>query len=286
MQPGHRVAAAAYTEIREVRGTQAGGVWLDLSHLPRETVLTRLPHVHQTLLDVQTLDITRDPVEVTPTAQCSLLPGRGLGETRGLQHRCQRALRDRGAAGELHGANRLEENSLIELLVYGRIAGRAAAEYAARLTVRQHSPAVVRAAESDVSRLLAADGDQNIRALLRSVRHLMTEHAGVVREEAGLAVGLAEIEARTAHAGLHVDIGGFQDLAYAYDLRSVLLAARDTGVCTGARGEGVRLSSCRAAGRGCSGRLRRRGDRPGVLPGHRVRTVRAGRPRGSPRVPR
>ena len=38
-----RVALASYTEIKEGRGTPAGGVWLDLSHLPRETVLTRLP---------------------------------------------------------------------------------------------------------------------------------------------------------------------------------------------------------------------------------------------------
>ncbi|WP_328843193.1 FAD-binding protein [Streptomyces sp. NBC_00258] len=233
-----RVAAAAYTEIKEGRGTQAGGVWLDLSHLPRETVLTRLPLVHQTLLDVQTLDITRDPVEVTPTAQYSLggvwvRPEDHSTDVNGLYVIGE-------AAGGLHGANRPEENSLIELLVYGRIAGRAAAEYSARLTVQQRSPAAVRAAESDVSRLLAANGDQNIRALLRSVRHLMTEHAGVVRDEAGLAAGLAglaEIEARTAHAGIHIDIGGFQDLAYAYDLRSTLLAARATLECARERRE-------------------------------------------------
>jgi succinate dehydrogenase / fumarate reductase, flavoprotein subunit len=191
--------------------------------------------MHQTLLDGQALDITTDPVEVTPTAQYSLggvwvRPKDHSTDVNGLYVIGE-------AAGGLHGANRLEENSLIELLVHGRIAGRAAAEYSARLTVQQRSPAAVRAAESDVSRLLAADGDQNIRALLRSVRHLMTEHAGVVRDEAGLTsglTGLAEIETRTAHAGIHIDIGCFQNLAYAYDLRSTLLAARDTGVRTSA----------------------------------------------------
>ncbi len=84
-------------------------------------------------------------------------------------------------------------------LVYGRIAGRAAAEYSAGLAVQQRSPAAVRAAETDVSRLLAADGEENVRALLRSVRHLMTEHAGVVRDETGLTAGLAALaESRPA----------------------------------------------------------------------------------------
>ncbi|WP_369228329.1 hypothetical protein AB5J52_41060 [Streptomyces sp. R39] len=62
----------------------------------------------------------------------------------------------------------------------------------------------------------------------------MTECAGVVRDEAGLAAGLVEldeIEARVGDAGVHIDIGGFQDLAHAYDLRSAVLAARATLEC-------------------------------------------------------
>ncbi|MFE9360972.1 FAD-binding protein [Streptomyces olivaceoviridis] len=227
-----RVALASYTEIKEGRGSRAGGVWLDLSHLPRETVLTRLPRVHQALLDLQMLDVTRDPIEVAPTAQYSLggvwvRPEDHSTDVDGLFVVGE-------AASGLHGADRLEENSLIEPLVYGRIAGRAAAEYSAGLTSQQRSPAAVRAAEADVNRLAVADGDQDVRALQRSVRHLMTERAGVVRDEAGLAAGLAEldaIEARMAYVGVHVDIGGFQDLAYAFDLRSAVLAARATLLC-------------------------------------------------------
>src|SRR3954469_1811348 len=255
-----RVALASYTEIKEGRGTQAGGVWLDLSHLPSETVLTRLPRVHQALLDAQRLDITRDPIEVTPTAQYSL----GGVWVRPEDHSTD--VKGLFAVGEassgLHGANRLEENSLIELLVYGRITGRAAAEYSAMLASQQRSPAATRAAEADVSRLLAADGDQNVRALQRSVRQLMTDRAGVVRDEAGLAAGLAEldeIEARMANVGVHIDIGGFQDLAYAYALRSTVLAARATLECALERRET----------RGCHNRS----DYPDVDPGLRVNMV-------------
>ncbi len=79
--------------------------------------------------------------------------------------------------------------------------------------------------------LLAADGPENVRALQRALRDTMTEHAGVVRDEAGLRKGLAELdslEERMAHVGVHPDLAGFQDLAHAFDLRASAIAARAT----------------------------------------------------------
>ncbi|MFJ2887544.1 FAD-binding protein [Streptomyces sp. NPDC087305] len=226
------VARASYTEIKEGRGSRSGGVWLDLSHLPGETVLTRLPRLHRRMLELQTLDITRDPIEVVPTAQFSLggiwvRPEDHSTDVDGLF-----------AVGEAawgpHAANPPTENTLVELLVRARVTGHAAAEYSATLTGTHRSPAATRAAEADVRRLLSADGDQNVRALQRSVRQLMTEHAGVVRNEAGILAGLTgldEIEAQAMDIGVHIDIGGFRDLAHAYDLRSTVLAARATLQC-------------------------------------------------------
>ncbi|MFD8565519.1 FAD-binding protein [Streptomyces sp. NPDC059639] len=228
----NRVALASYTEIKEGRGTRDGGVWLDVSHLPRETVLTRLPLVHQTLLNLQMLDITHDPIEVAPTARCSIGGVRVRPEDHGTDVAGLYAVGD--AASGLHGAHQLEENSPVELLVHSRIAGRAAAEYSAGLTAHRRSPAAVRSAEGDVNRLVVADGDQNVRALLRAVRHLMTEFAGAVRSETGLTAGLTaldEVESRMQFLGVHIDIGGFQELAFAYDLRSAVLAARATLEC-------------------------------------------------------
>ncbi|MEL7974628.1 FAD-dependent oxidoreductase [Isoptericola sp. F-RaC21] len=227
-----RVALASSTEIKEGRGTRAGGVWLDLSHLPRETILTRLPRVYQTLMDLQVLDVTRDPIEVAPTAHYSMggvwvRPEDHSTDVLGLF-----AIGE--ASSGLHGANRLGGNSLIELLVYGRITGRAAAAYSAGLATQRRSLGAVRDAEQAVDGLLDSDGDQNVRAMQRSVRDLMTEHAGVVRDEAGLRAGLAgldEVEDRMTRAGIHIDIGGYQDLAHAFDLRSAALAARATLEC-------------------------------------------------------
>src|SRR5690606_25613306 len=67
-----RVALASYTEIAEGRGTENGGVLLDVSHLPRETIFEKLPRVYRTLIDLQMLDITERPIEVAPTAHYSM----------------------------------------------------------------------------------------------------------------------------------------------------------------------------------------------------------------------
>ncbi len=224
-----RVALAAYTEIKHGRGTENGGVWLDVSHLPRETIMTRLPRVYQTMLEVQMLDITTDPIEVAPTAHYSM----GGVWVRPEDHRTDvEGLYAIGEASSgLHGANRLGGNSLIELLVFGRIVGRAAVAHSAGLDAQSRSREAVTEARDEIDGLLAADGPENVRTLQRAIRDTMTEHAGVVRDETGLETGLAEldkIEARMGDVGVHPDIAGFQDLAHAFDLKASALAARAT----------------------------------------------------------
>ncbi|ANZ34725.1 succinate dehydrogenase [Lentzea guizhouensis] len=227
-----RVALAAYTEIKEGRGTPNGGVWLDVSHLPREQIMRRLPRVYQTLLELQMKDITREAVEIAPTAHYSMggvwvSPADHSTGVEGLF-----AIGE--ASSGLHGANRLGGNSLIELLVYGRIVGEAAAAYSASLPAQVRSQDAVAEARAEVDELLSADGPENVRALQRSLRNTMTEHAGVVRDESGLRKGLAELdelEARIADVGVHPDLAGYQDLAHAFDLKASALAARATLDC-------------------------------------------------------
>jgi succinate dehydrogenase / fumarate reductase flavoprotein subunit len=233
-----RVALAAYIEIKEGRGTPNGGVWLDVSHLPRTTIMRRLPRVYQTLLELQMLDITQQPIEVAPTAHYSM----GGVWVRPEDH--STGVEGLYAIGEassgLHGANRLGGNSLIELLVYGRIVGEAASAYSAnRETVHRSEPAVAEA-RAEVDTVLAADGTENVRSLQRAIRNTMTEHAGVVRDETGLTAGLAELdalEARMKDLGVHPDLAGFQDVAHAFDLKSAALAARATLEAARARRE-------------------------------------------------
>jgi succinate dehydrogenase / fumarate reductase flavoprotein subunit len=224
-----RVALACYTEIKEGRGTPNGGVWLDVSHLPRETIMTGLPRVYQTMLELQMLDITKEPIKIAPTAHYSMGGVWVRPEDHSMDVPGLYAIGE--ASSGLHGANRLGGNSLIELLVFGRIVGQAAAAYSAALPAQTRSAAAVSAARSEIAALLASNGPENVRALQRAIRNTMTEHAGVVRDEAGLRAGLDEldaIEARMPDVGIHPDIAGYQDLAHAFDLKSAALAARAT----------------------------------------------------------
>ncbi|MBJ2121487.1 FAD-binding protein [Arthrobacter sp. MSA 4-2] len=233
-----RVALACYTEIKEGRGTPNGGVWLDVSHLPRETIMARLPRVYQTMLELQMLDITKDPIEIAPTAHYSMGGVWVRPDDHGTDVDGLYAIGE--ASSGLHGANRLGGNSLIELLVFGRIVGQAAAAYSSELTAHLRSASSITQARTEIAALLAADGPENVRALQRAIRDTMTAHAGVVRDEEGLRAGIAEldlIEARMENIGVHPDIAGYQDLAHAFDLKSAALAARATLEAALERGE-------------------------------------------------
>ena len=224
-----RVALAISTEISEGRGTSAGGVLLDLTHLDRDLILTRLPRVYRTMLDLQMLDITRNPIEVAPTAHYSMggvwvRPDDHSTDVAGLY-----AIGE--ASSGTHGANRLGGNSLTELLVYGRIVGQAAARCSRELPAQVRSSQAVVEAREEIDGLLAGRGFGNVRSMQRAVRDLMAEHAGVIRDETGLTEGLAKldaVEAELPELAVHPDIAGFDDLAHALDMMGSLIAARAT----------------------------------------------------------
>ena len=82
--------------------------------------------------------------------------------------------------------------------------------------------------------VLSSEGLENVRALLRDLRNIMTDFCGVVRNENGLLEGLRqleELEERQTHIGVNPDMAGFAGLAHAFDLRASLLAARATLEC-------------------------------------------------------
>ena len=241
-----RVALANYTEISEGRGTEHGGVLLDVSHLGRETVLDRLPRMYRQFIDLAMLDITRAPMEVAPTAHYS------MGGVRVEPATHETDVEGLYAVGEcatgVHGANRLGGNSLAECLVFGRIVGREAARWSTSLDLHVRDRAAIDAAQEEVDELLAVRGAEFARPLQRAVRDLMTECCGVVRTEEGLEEGLSRLgEVTEAARALEVrpDLAGYADLAHAVDLQGSLLAARATLECAlerrESRGAHIRL---------------------------------------------
>ena len=227
------IALASYTEIAEGRGTPAGGVLLDISHLDRETLLARLPRMYRQFIDLAMLDITQTPMEVAPTAHYSMGGVWVQAETHATDVEGLYAVGE--CATGLHGANRLGGNSLVECIVFGKIVGAEAARWSASLDVQVRDRAAVAAAADEVSELLAQRGGQEFpRPLQRAVRDLMSEHAGVVRSEDGLSQGLHKLDEVAGRIGameVRPDIAGFDDLVHAFDLQGSVLAARATLEC-------------------------------------------------------
>jgi succinate dehydrogenase / fumarate reductase flavoprotein subunit len=247
-----RVALANYTEIVEGRGGPHGGVFLDISHRGKDFILERLPRMYRQFIEYQLLDISREPMEVAPTAHYTMGglvvdPDTHQTDVVGLF-----------AAGEctagLHGANRLGGNSLTETLVYGRRAGEAAAAFALANDVALRPQAVMRNAEASMVAMVR-NGTELARAAQRELRDMLWEHAGVVRSSEGLEKGLNRLHALREVLD-QIDVRpteeGWSDLAQAMDLRAGISLAEIT----------MRSALARTESRGCHNRS----DHPGLDP--------------------
>ncbi len=217
-----RVALASYTEIVAGRGSEHGGVWLDISHVPDATIRERLPRMVEQFASVG-VDITREPMEVAPTAHYSM----GGIQVEPMTHAT--GVPGLFAAGEVtagvHGANRLGGNSLAEIIVFGRIAGENAAAWAMTHPTPPLDEAALGRKQADNRTLTELDGATQ-RRLIDQLQTAMWRGAGVVRDAAGLAIALNEL-ARIGTDATRVR-GSLPDVAAAHDLRSMLLTAEAT----------------------------------------------------------
>jgi succinate dehydrogenase / fumarate reductase flavoprotein subunit len=239
-----RVALANYTEIAEGRGGPHGGVFLDITHVGKDVIITKLPRMYRQFIEYQMLDISRERMEVAPTAHYSMggivvEPETHATEVVGLY-----------AAGEctagLHGANRLGGNSLTETIVFGKRAGEAAAAFAASSDVAIHPRRIVAEANDELDEMIGS-GPELARPLQRALRDLMWTHCGVVRDDADLREGISaldQIRAVTADVDVRPSAEGWSDLAQLIDLRAGLLVAEAT----------MRGALARRESRGCHNR--------------------------------
>src|SRR5437763_6979733 len=125
------VARSIYTEVKEGRGTPHGGAYLDISHKPAEYVKKKLPSMYHQFKELADVDITTGPMEVGPT--CHYMMGGIRVDAETGQSTVPGLFAAGEAAAGLHGSNRLGGNSLSDLVVFGKRAGKAAADHAKSL---------------------------------------------------------------------------------------------------------------------------------------------------------
>ena len=186
------VARSIYTEVREGRGTPHGGAYLDISHKPAEYVKKKLPSMYHQFKELADVDITTGPMEVGPT--CHYM----MGGIRVEAETAQSTLPGLYAAGEaaagLHGANRLGGNSLSDLLVFGRRAGKAAAEFASKAPATQLDGAQLEAAEREMLAPFERSNGEYPYEIHRDLQETMQSLVGIFRNEEDLQKALHNIE--------------------------------------------------------------------------------------------
>jgi len=220
------VARAIYTEVKEGRGTEHGGAYLDISHKPGEYVKKKLPSMYHQFKELADVDITKGPMEVGPT--CHYMMGGIRVDAETAESTVPGLFAAGEAAAGLHGANRLGGNSLSDLLVFGRRAGLAAAEHAKRAPATSVDNSHLAEAEKELLAPFANTGAESPYPVHRDLQEVMQNLVGIYRTENDLKKALAELEklrARAAKAGVEGSRLFNPGWHLSYDLKSMLVVA-------------------------------------------------------------
>ncbi|MYH63112.1 MAG: succinate dehydrogenase flavoprotein subunit [Caldilineaceae bacterium SB0675_bin_29] len=195
------VSRAIYLEVRDNKGIDGGRyVHLDATHLGRQVVETKLADSAEFCKTYLGIDPAVDPMPVQPTAHYAMggIPTNVDGEVQ---------LNAQGdvvpgfyAAGEVacvsvHGANRLGTNSLVDLVVFGKRAGKAAAEFCQQNDWAELPAETWEPTQAMLQNMLGKDGQNNVADLRTEMQALMMDDVGVFRTEEGIQSALNRIRA-------------------------------------------------------------------------------------------
>ena len=204
LAPRDMVSRAIETEILEGRGFKDDEgnefVYLDLRHLGRKKILERLPQIRELAIDFEGVDPIEEPIPVRPTAHYSMggIDADKLGRTpiKGLY-----------AAGEcacisVHGANRLGGNSLLDIVVFGKLSGEDAVNYVSETGFAPFDESEIKREEERIDSLFSSDGKEKLPDLRSELSDVMSYGAGIFREEKKMKEALEkvrEIKERAKH---------------------------------------------------------------------------------------
>jgi succinate dehydrogenase flavoprotein subunit len=229
--PRDEVARAINSEIKAGRGSEHGGVYLDIaSRRTPEFIRKRLPSMYHQFKELADVDITQEPMEIGPTCHyvmggVEVEPDTEMSGVEGLY-----AVGE--CSGGMHGSNRLGGNSLSDLLVFGKRAGDAAATYVSGLSGSR--PALSDSDVETAEQLALApfagsdSGTENPYTIQQELQQTMNDLVGIIRVREELEKSLGEIE-KFKERAQHLKVSG--DRRYnpgwhlAIDLRNMLLVS-------------------------------------------------------------
>ena len=194
--PRDLVSRSIETEILEGRGfdSPAGQyMHLDLRHLGADLIKSRLPQIREMCMYFEGVDPIDEPIPIRPTAHYSM----GGIDTDNQGRTIMEGVYAAGECGcvSVHGANRLGGNSLLDILVFGRIAGRTAAEEARNFNPATITQAEVEEKEQELRSYMQPKGHYERYGTLREeLGQTLAQNGGIFREESKIKTGIEEIE--------------------------------------------------------------------------------------------
>jgi len=199
------VSRAINQEVQEGRGSEHGGVFLDISHKPAEYIKRKLPSMYQQFMEFADVDITKQPMEVGPTCHYA------MGGVKVDSQTQESTIKGMFAAGEvaagLHGGNRLGGNSLSDLLVFGKRAGAAAAEDAKKAkNFITPDASKLDLYQQELTAPFANTGSEIPSSVHKDLQKLMDTHVGIIRHQDKLREALGGLKIlQKRYTQIHVD---------------------------------------------------------------------------------
>ncbi|MEU0334809.1 succinate dehydrogenase flavoprotein subunit [Streptomyces sp. NPDC006193] len=241
------VSRSIYTEIREGRGCGPEGdhVYLDLTHLPPEQLDAKLPDITEFARTYLGIEPYTDPIPIQPTAHYAMggIPTNVMGEVLADNTTVVPGLYAAGevACVSVHGANRLGTNSLLDINVFGRRAGIAAAEYAAKADHVELPENPESFVVEQIERLRSSTGGERVAQLRRELQETMDANVMVFRTEQTIKTAvekIAELKERYRNVAIQDKGKRFNtDLLEAIELGNLLDLAEVMAVSALARKE-------------------------------------------------
>ena len=229
--PRDEVARAINSEVKAGRGTEHGGVFLDVSkRLSAEVIKKRLPSMWHQFYELAGVDITKEAMEVGPT--CHYVMGGVEVEPDTAAAIGVPGLYSAGeVAGGMHGSNRLGGNSLSDLLVFGRRAGMGAAEYVKNNGANPVSDATIAKAAERIEAPFKRSGGENPYALHQELQEVTHNLVGIIRTKSEIEEAItkiADIRRRASQVTVSGDRTFNPGFHLAFDLDNMLLVAEST----------------------------------------------------------
>jgi succinate dehydrogenase / fumarate reductase flavoprotein subunit len=195
LAPRDIVARAIQTEVDKGKGFEGEYVHLDLRHLGAEKIKKRLPGIREICINFAALDPIDTPIPVQP-AQHYSMGGIDVDEN------CASRVEGFFAAGEcacvsVHGANRLGGNSLLETVVFGKVAGEVTSKRVPQIGITPNAQQILLEEALDQKSRFEAwrkrDSGEKVHCLLNRLKVVMSDKVGIFRNKKDLSEALEDI---------------------------------------------------------------------------------------------